>query len=432
MLSSLSSLPFPPTIGRYEVARVLGQGAMGRVLLARDPVLNRDVAVKILRDDLNIPQEVHKGLVDRMRHEAQAAARVSHPNLVTLHDMGHDPSVGLFLVFEYVSGPTLKERLHSGRLPPHQAARLARELGSALATAHLAGVLHRDVKPDNVMMSSTGAKLADFGIAKIPDSTLTRTGTLVGTPAYCAPEALASGLFSPESDQFSLAATLYEAVSGDRAFPGDDAVGVAAKIATEDPRAFSRRCGLPDAIDDIFLRALAKDPSRRFASTSEFGDALAATLDRTFQAASITSLGALATPLLVSPAMVPAAGFFVSKSSYDPWRVAAGAAVIALVSGLIGFAASRGGAFFSTGAPAVVPAVSTPSASIVVPPPSALPVRPASPPHPTGPGARVRSAASGSAAASASSSPRASASSILRDEPAPEPAGSSSAAPRVP
>ncbi len=227
------SSDLPKTIGRYEVTRVLGQGAMGRVLLARDPVLARDVAVKILRDDLGIPPEVRDGLIVRMRHEAQAAARVTHPNLVTLHDMGTDAEVGLFLVFEYVNGPNLKERLRSGRLPPQQAARLARELGQSLSIAHLSGVLHRDVKPENILLAPTGAKISDFGIARVPDSTLTRTGSLIGTPAYCAPEALAAGHFSPESDQFSLAATLYEAVSGERAFPGDDAVGVASKIQTE-------------------------------------------------------------------------------------------------------------------------------------------------------------------------------------------------------
>jgi eukaryotic-like serine/threonine-protein kinase len=297
-----SSPNLPKIIGRYEVTRVLGQGAMGRVLLARDPVLNRDVAIKVLRDDLGIPPEVTEGLLVRMRHEAQAAARVTHPNLVTLHDMGEDDDVGLYLVFEFVSGQNLKERLRGGRLPPLQAARLARELGNALAVAHMAGVLHRDVKPENVMLAPTGAKIADFGIAKIPDSTLTRAGSLIGTPAYCAPEALASGAFSPESDQFSLAATLYEATSGERAFPGDDAVGVAAKIQLEEPRPIARRSGLPDEVDAILLRAMSKDPTQRFASTAELGETLAAALERAFapsaaRASNASGGGADAAPL---------------------------------------------------------------------------------------------------------------------------------------
>src|SRR3954454_15512065 len=123
---------------------------MGRVLLAHDPVLDRDVAVKLLRDDLKIPADVRDGLIVRMRHEARAAARVSHPNHVTLHDMGEDDEVGLYLVFEYVEGPTLKQRIAEARPPPAQAARLARELGGALTFAHAAGILHRDVKPENV------------------------------------------------------------------------------------------------------------------------------------------------------------------------------------------------------------------------------------------------------------------------------------------
>jgi serine/threonine-protein kinase len=227
----------PRAIGRYDVVRLLGEGAMGRVLLAHDKVLDREVALKHLRADLAIPRDVRAALVTRMQHEARAAARVPHPNLVVLHDMGEDPVVGLFLVFEFVDGPTLKERLFDGPLSPVEVARLARELGAALTCAHSAGVLHRDVKPENVMLSRAGAKMADFGIARVPDSTLTHQGGLLGTPAYSAPETFASGAFSPASDQFSLAATVYEAASGKRAFPGDDAVSVAAKIRdTSAPR----------------------------------------------------------------------------------------------------------------------------------------------------------------------------------------------------
>jgi serine/threonine-protein kinase len=331
---------------------------MGRVLLARDPVLSRDVAIKILRDDLGLPPEVRDGLLVRMRHEAQAAARVSHPNIVTLHDMGEDPNVGLFLVFEFVNGPNLKERLRVGRLPPQQAARLARELGNALALAHLSGVLHRDVKPENVMLAPSGAKVSDFGIARIPNSTLTRTGTLLGTPAYCAPEALSTGTFSPESDQFSLAATLYEAVSGERAFPGDDAVGVAAKIQTEEPRPIARRCGLPDEVDDILLRGLSKTPRLRYASTAEFGETLATCLERR------------ESPVVL--ASTPARGSArVDRRVPDPRpaRMIIGAVTIAVVSGLVGYAASQGQPFFATGAglPRVVSAV--PDASPARPPP---------------------------------------------------------------
>lgn len=280
--AALPSAPgtLPSALGRYQVVRLLGQGAMGRVLLAYDPVLDREVAVKHLRDDLKIPPEVREGLIVRMRHEARAAARVMHPHLVTLHDMGEDPELGLYLVFEYVEGPTLKQRLLRGRLDPELGARLARELGAALTVAHSAGVVHRDVKPENIILSKGGGKIADFGIARIPDSTLTHAGGLMGTPAYSAPETFSAGAFSPESDQFSLAASIYEALSGDRAFPGDDAIQVASRIANDPPARFAQSLGLPAALDDALLRAMAKRPEDRFSSCEAFGIALESAVGR--------------------------------------------------------------------------------------------------------------------------------------------------------
>ncbi len=207
-------------IGRYTVVRVIGQGAMGRVLLAHDGVLDRQVAIKLLRDDLGLPREHLVTLYERMRQEARASARVSHPHIVALYDMGEDSALGLFLVFEYIEGLTLKQRIMQGPLGPEALKRLSLQLGSALTVAHDAGILHRDIKPENVIMARTGAKIADFGIARVPDSTLTRDGKLLGTPAYSAPEAISHGTFSPASDQFSLAATLYEALCLHRAFPG--------------------------------------------------------------------------------------------------------------------------------------------------------------------------------------------------------------------
>jgi serine/threonine-protein kinase len=254
--------------------REIGTGAMGRVLLARDPVLGRHVAVKVLRNDLSIAEDVREGLLVRMRHEARAAARVTHPHLVVLHDMGEDEEVGLYLVFEYLEGPTLKQRLAEGRLSPRQSARMARELGSALTFAHERGVLHRDVKPENIILSPTGAKITDFGIARVPDSTLTHAGGLLGTPAYSAPETFRESRFSHLSDQFSLAATLYEAIRGERAFPGDDAVSVASKIANDPPAPFATELRYPEELDAILLRGMAKNPNDRFGSCKELGQAL--------------------------------------------------------------------------------------------------------------------------------------------------------------
>ena len=268
----------PAQIGRYRIERLLGRGAMGRVLLAHDPVLDRSVAIKLLRDDLNIPPEQHEALLHRMRQEARASARVSHPNIVALHDMGEDPELGLCLVFEYAEGLTLKERLLRGPLGPEAAAKLSREVGDALTTAHSAGVLHRDIKPENIILTPTGAKVADFGIARVPDSTLTRDGGLLGTPAYSAPECIETGRFSPLSDQFSLAATLYEAVSGQRAFPGEDAIAVATRITADDPPPIADFAGLDPHVDEVLARGLAKDPKARYEDARALGLALSEAL----------------------------------------------------------------------------------------------------------------------------------------------------------
>jgi serine/threonine-protein kinase len=269
----------PALIGRYEIVRLLGRGAMGRVLLAHDPVLDRRVAVKLLRDDLRLAPEQLEGLVERMRQEARASARVAHPNIVGLFDMGEDAELGLYLVFEYAEGTTLKERLQRGPLSATSAAELAREIGDALSTAHAAGVLHRDIKPENIILTATGSKIADFGIARVPDSTLTRDGGLLGTPAYSAPESITKGAFSPASDQFSMAATMYEAISQCRAFAGEDAVAVASRIAVEEAAPIAAACGLSPHVDRVLLRGMSKDLSQRYDSAREFGNALAEALD---------------------------------------------------------------------------------------------------------------------------------------------------------
>jgi serine/threonine-protein kinase len=270
---------------------------MGRVWLARDTVLGRKVAIKVLRDDLSLPPAVKEELIVRMGHEARAAAAVSHPNIVTLYDMGEDPVLGLFLVFEYVTtvnedAPgggrdaeivrSLRERLKVGPLTFAEVAKLARELGSALTFAHEAGVIHRDVKPENILFSRTGFKIADFGIARIPDSTITHANMILGTPAYTAPEALSLGEFAQASDQFAFAATLYEAATGGRAFPGDDAIATAGKVSSEPPPPLHESLApepVIKALDAALQRGLAKTPEARFASCAELGQAVARAIE---------------------------------------------------------------------------------------------------------------------------------------------------------
>jgi serine/threonine-protein kinase len=197
--------------------------------------------------------------------------------------------VGLFLVFEYVPGPhadgpeSLRDRLGKAPVSLGELARLARDLGAALTFAHAEGIIHRDIKPENILFSRTGAKIADFGIARIPDSTITRVNTVLGTPAYTSPEALAKGEFGPASDQFAFAATLYEAASGARAFGGDDPIVTAGLVSTEPPAPLEARPGdaaVVRALNAALAKGMAKEVQDRFASCVALGEAVARAVER--------------------------------------------------------------------------------------------------------------------------------------------------------
>ena len=227
----------PKQIGRYAVDRLLGSGAMGHVFLGRDPELDRPVAIKTVRD-LKMDEEAMGTFLERFRNEARAAARLHHPHIVQVYDVGEDADAGPYLVFEYVAGSTLKQALRArGPLAPEPLCRLADELAEAIELAHQHGIIHRDIKPDNVLLSPAGsAKLADFGVARVPNAALTREGQFLGTPCYAAPETLDRGEYGPKTDVFSFAAMLYELISGARAFPGSDAVAVAHKVLHDEAR----------------------------------------------------------------------------------------------------------------------------------------------------------------------------------------------------
>ncbi len=270
--------PLPAEIGRYTVEREPRRGRDGaRAAGATIRCSTATWPSKHLRGDLTHPADVREGLLVRMRHEARAAARVPHPNLVALHDMGEDPAVGLYLVFEYVEGPTLKQRLaREGRLAPAQAAQPRRRAGRGAhdrppgrdrAPRREAGEHHA---------SANGGKIADFGSRGIPDSTLTAPGRLMGTPAYSAPETFRVGKFSPASDQFSLAAVAVRGDLGAPRVPGRRR----GRCRREDHARRSRSVtaagaeGSP-AVDEISGRALSRTPEDRFPSCEAFGAALA-------------------------------------------------------------------------------------------------------------------------------------------------------------
>jgi serine/threonine protein kinase len=270
----------PKKIGRYEVDRLLGAGAMGYVYLARDPDLDRKVAIKTVRY-ANISGDSLETFLERFKNEARAAAKLHQPNIVQVYDVGQEDDLGPYLVFEYVPGSSLKQLLRArGTLSPEQTCLFADEVADALAAAHAAEIIHRDIKPDNLLVTETGhVKLADFGVARFPNADLTREGQFLGTPCYAAPETLKEGRYGPETDLFSLAAVLYECVTGVRAFPGEDAIAVAHKVIHDRPsRPSSVADGVdvPRAVDDVLLRALEKAPKDRYATPTELAMALRA------------------------------------------------------------------------------------------------------------------------------------------------------------
>jgi len=275
------SVDVPRRIGRYTIDRLIGSGAMGNVFLGRDPELDRAVAVKTVRTH-DLPPEAKQVYLDRFKNEARAVARLHHLNVVGVYDVGDDPVAGPYLVLEYVAGSSLKQILQGrGPLEPAAAVALAEQIGRALDVAHAARIVHRDIKPDNLLITPEGrAKLADFGVARVPDAALTREGQFLGTPCYAAPETLRSGEYGPRTDLFSFAAVLYEAVSGTRAFPGDEAVAVAHKVLHDEPPPPSSvaRDGaiVPLPVDNVIMRALSKDAARRPSSASDFARELRA------------------------------------------------------------------------------------------------------------------------------------------------------------
>jgi non-specific serine/threonine protein kinase/serine/threonine-protein kinase len=259
--------------GRYELGPVVGRGGMGEVRAGSDRRLGRPVAVKILRSDLAERPDLRK----RFDTEARAAGRLTHPNIVTVFDRGEHDGLA-YLVMERLPGRTLTDELREdGPMSVDRALELAREILAALAVAHDAGIVHRDVKPGNVLLTADGqAKVADFGIAKIVEADdRTVTTELLATPAYVAPERLAGHPASPRSDVYSVGVLLYEALAGRRPFAGDTPV---AQLHAIEQGSYvplrAVRPDLPDRVYDSIDRAMARDPRARFGSATEMADAL--------------------------------------------------------------------------------------------------------------------------------------------------------------
>jgi serine/threonine-protein kinase len=255
---------------RYEIHRRLARGGMAQVYLARDRSLDRPVAVKEL-----VPEfATDPSFVERFRREAQAAANLSHPNVVGVYDWGAQDGT-YFIVMEYVDGPSLSRVLRSdGPFHPNRAAEIASEVAAGLGFAHSRGVVHRDVKPGNVLLTRSGqAKVTDFGIARAlssPDEDLTQAGSVMGTATYFSPEQAQGLPVDPRSDLYSLGVVLYELVTGRPPFNGETPLAIAYKHVQDQPAPPSTlMSGLPEALEAIIMKLLSKRPDDRYASAED-------------------------------------------------------------------------------------------------------------------------------------------------------------------
>ena len=262
---------------RYRLGEPLGRGGMADVVAGFDERLRRDVAVKLLRPELAARADVRA----RFEAEARSAAKLVHPHVVAVFDSGEHEGTP-FLIMERLSGETLADHIDGPSTDPAWVAGVGADVLAALSAAHAAGVIHRDVKPGNVLLDAQGrAKVADFGIAKSLEDfdDVTATSHVLGTPAYIAPERLEGATAAPAADIYGVGVTLYEALSGHKPFRGDTAVAVSVAVRTGDAVPLSEaRPGLPPALVAVVERAMARDPARRFASADAMATALAASV----------------------------------------------------------------------------------------------------------------------------------------------------------
>ena len=261
-------------LGRYEIVAEIGRGAMGVVYKARDPKIDRLVALKTISLAGQDPDE-EREYRERFFFEAQAAGRLQHPGIVTIFDVGEEPERrDPYMVMEYIAGQSLNKLLSGERkkIPFSTALRLTEELAEALDYAHAQGVVHRDIKPANIMVTEEGhAKIADFGIAKLNLAQLTVPGQVLGTPAYMSPEQLEGEQVDGRSDLFSLGVILYSMITGYKPFQGNSATTVCFKVAHREPvPATALDSELPPELDGVLSRAMAKDPAERYQRGMEF------------------------------------------------------------------------------------------------------------------------------------------------------------------
>jgi len=255
-------------IGKYDITGMLGKGAMGIVYKALDPDINREVAIKIIRFDLVSEESDKEEVMERFMREAQAAGKLTHPNIITIYDVGREGDM-TYIVMQYIKGRSLQKMVSSGeKISTQEVIQLMDQLCSALDYAHNNGIVHRDIKPANILMDKEGKPfIVDFGVARIETSTLTEAGTTIGTPSYMSPEQVMGKKVDRRSDIFSLGSILYELLTGRRAFLAQSITTVIYKIINEEPPALSEvKKGLPGSFEQVISKALAKDPDDRYST----------------------------------------------------------------------------------------------------------------------------------------------------------------------
>jgi serine/threonine-protein kinase len=268
-------VPTPETIGKFQILRELGRGAMGVVYEARDPDLGRTVAVKVIQSVAET--EELEGFEERFLDEAKIAAALQHPGIVVIHEVGRDSATGsLFIALELLRGETLAELARGGQVEWRRVMRIVAQVARALHYAHTQGVVHRDIKPANVIVLPTGeAKVTDFGIARFEAirGRLTSTGQFIGTPLYTAPEQAKVEDVDGRADVFSLASVAYTLLTGQAAFAAPTVPGIVHRVVYENPEAPSTMVrGLPADVEHVLARALAKEPTKRYPTAEAFAE----------------------------------------------------------------------------------------------------------------------------------------------------------------
>ncbi len=344
----------PDRIGKFEIIRILGQGAMGEVYLAKDTIIGRQVALKVIRPAL-AGLDPGGELQARFQREARSAGVLSHPHIVTVFEFGEDDGL-FFLAMEYVEGEDFAALLMARALSPAEILEVVAQICEGLQQAHKYGILHRDIKPSNVMVTredgTVRAKLMDFGVAKSTGATATQTGQVVGTIAYMAPEYLRTGEAGPLTDLFSVGVMLHEALAGERPFGGATTGAVVYGIINDPPRKLepARLSGLSSAVTELTVGLLQKDPAlRRPTSAGDLARWLRAAKDPAWRlpddAEATTALSKATTGALVDAAVTTAghraagegddittAGHAALGRSRKPWMIAGALAFLGVAA----------------------------------------------------------------------------------------------------